>query len=351
MDLSYFNSRVRGLRGRLLRAASYDVLFKSSGADGYIADLMPTEYGPYLESASAAVGADPSETLSYALRQNLADTFRTIWKEAPPEARPYIKALFSSWEVYNLKAVIRGIVKNVRRGDIIEVTVPAGEFDGAAIKTLLAAKDVRDVARYLSTWGSPYARALKEGLDMYQRTGSAVELELRLDLAAIAAYAQRFCGGASIDKRIMSEILCYRADAVNLLTVIKVAGEGYSKDGAASLYGALGRALDKETFVEIASMSNRDDAIKVLAGAVKDARFRKIAPMIEAYDADAIEEALDDALERRLRRLSVVEPLSIALGAAYMYEKVREIKNLRLIARSRAFGIPRESLAGYLFYR
>src|SRR3989304_8851122 len=114
MDLGYFNARVRGLRGRLLKATEYDKLLKMPGVDEYVAELRATHYGPYIERAGVRVEG-PWPVVSVAMSLNLADTFALMWDTAPVRGRALLKAVLSYWEVFNLKALIRGLARGLKK--------------------------------------------------------------------------------------------------------------------------------------------------------------------------------------------------------------------------------------------
>lgn len=349
MDLSYFNSRVRGLRGRLFKASDYQTFMKISGVDEYLSHLRSTQYGPYIERASArVVGAWP--VVSTAMVLNLSDTLGLLWKTAPEGARKLLKAVLSYWEVYNMKAVVRGLTRGLKKDDIRSVFVPAGELDPVTLNTLLGAKDIEDLIRFLDTWGSPYAGPLKRGLPRYSRHKNAVELELELDLF-VNGFVLSTVGGRSFDEEIVRDVVAWRIDSVNVMTLLKVAGEGFSREGAGSVFIEGGRALGKDVFIELGTLKTRDEVMDGLIEDIKDPLLRDVVAGADPDEPAVIEEMMEEALSERLGRLAVVEPLSIALGVNYIYSKVREIKNLRLIARGKLFSIPQDELERFLFYR
>jgi ATP synthase A1 C subunit len=349
MDLSYFNSRVRGLRGRLLTAADYEALINLKSAEECLTHLRATHYGPYIERAGVRLeGAWP--IVSTAMSRNLADTFALLWNVAPAPARPLLKAVLSYWEVSNLKAVIRGLARGLKRDEIRSVFIPAGEFDPAALSTLLGAKGIEDLIRFLDTWTSPYAAPLKRGLPGYLKHKNVIELELELDLF-VYGYILSTAGGRTLDEEITREVVGRRVDAVNIMTLLKVAGEDFSREGAGSVFIEGGRALDRSAFVELGTLKTREEVTDGLVEAIRDPLLRGVLAGSDPDDPAAIEELLDEALSGRLRKLAVVEPLSIALGVYYLFSKVREIKNLRFITRGKLFSIPPDELERYVYYR
>lgn len=338
MDLSYFNARVRGLMGRLLDEAEYELLLKLEGFSQYFERLKSTLYGPYIEKAGARF-EKADEALSAALIDSLSNDLALIWDVAPEPARPLLKSILSIWEVYDLKAILRGVARNIRREEILGTLIPAGEFDVSAIKTLLSSKDVRDLINFLETWGSPYARPLKAGLGQYARHGNLNEMEINLDLF-VFGYILSIMGKNNLSNGIALDSLRLRIDEQNITTLLKIAGEGYSAEGAAAFFIEGGRMLRKKDFAALLKLKERDELLRALTAIVKDPDVKAALSTADPEDLASLEEKLDEIVEKRLKHLAIVEPLSIAVAAAFIYMKVREIKRLRLLARAKAFGFP-----------
>lgn len=342
MELSYFNARLRGLRGRLIGGPQYSGFLKSLSVEDYISRLGETHYGVYIEKARARL-SDPPSIISRALADNLSDTLSLLWKASPEEARPLLKALISPWEAFGLKALIRGIERGAPFEELLDIAVPAGEFDRRTLSILASSKSVPDLISFLDTWGSPYAIPLKEGLEEYLKKRSLLELEIRLDshmpLSFLRSLRER-----SFDFSVIREYLSLRIDILNIMTLVKTAGEGYSREGIAGFFIEGGTHLGKDAFLGLTAFKAREEMLKGLSDAVKYRPFSNALKGADAEEPWLLQEALEKALDERFHGTSIVYPLSIALAASYMGMKVREIKNLRLIARGKVFGIPEEEI-------
>lgn len=344
-DLSYFNSRVRAMRGALLGKADYEPLMRLQSASAVADKLKSTVYGPFIEAASARY-TDPREAVSAALNSNLSDTFGQLWEIAPEGSKTLLKAVFSNWEVFDVKTLVRGIARNVKREEIKAALIPAGEFDTASLNTLLSSKDLSDLVAFLDTWRSPYGAALRPGLGEYQRNGRIIEMELGAELHTHRLLLGALESGA-MNSDIMRNWLELKADLQNALTLFKVVGEGYTPKAVSGFF-LEGGTLRKHVFVNLAGLKGRE----VLLAALKDSGRAEVRKVIEAAGADQmiLEEMVEEEMKERLRVLSITDPLTIALPASYIYMKVREIKNLRLITRGTGFGIPYDEIRRFVFY-
>lgn len=346
-DLSYFNARVRGLRGRLLKSAEYEALIQAEGLGAFSDRLRSTGYGPDIEAALARFSSI-EEALPAALKSDLADSFEHLWKLAPEGAKPYLKAALSHWEVFDLKAIIRGISRGVKREDIREVLIPAGELDTAALNTLLTSRDLQDLASFLHTWGSVYAKPITRGLPAFLKNGRTAEIEIALDRRSSEALLDAL-DGEWLDSRIMRGWAAMRIDFTNINTLVKISGEAYSAGGAGEFFVKGGKALRKNEFIRLSALKSREELFEALRVAVTEPGIKGVLDTADPRDPALFEEAAEKALERRLAAIAVSEPLSIALGAAYIHMKVRETRNLRLIARGKLFGMPEDEIRKLLF--
>lgn len=348
MDLSYFNARVRAMMGHLLTEHDYAVLLDVKDEAQFIEKLKSTAYGPFIGVAGARFSSSGA-VVSSALTQSLADSFERLWESAPDDARSLLEALFSTWEAYNLKAVVRGLVRGAGAEDAGMAFVPVGRFDRAAINTLSGARGLDDLVRILATWASPYAAPVRAGMDEFLRTGGINAIEINIDLFSYRE-ALKAARGRSRSAAIIRDMLVLKIDIRNIVTLVNIAGQDYTAEGAGGLFIDGGRALSKKAFIELSAEKKREDLLVKLAGAVSDSRMSDVIGDSVPSSIGALEERLEEMAERRLRTLSVVEPLTISVPAAFVFMKVREVKNLRLIDRAIDFSIPEEEIGEMLIY-
>lgn len=342
MDFGFLNARVRARRARLLGGSVLDALVEAPGLDALIALLGGSPYGPHLASAMARYG-DPSEALDAALRAMLSDDLAVLDRDAPAGARPCIGALLSFREAANLKTIARVLVKGGERAAAARLLVPAGSLDDRALRRLLGAGDLDDMAALLSSWGSPYARPFRAGLEAFARTGSLFDLERELDAFVLsrARAATARAAGALEEARATVE---YLIDKTNIMTLVKLCGETRGRELAVSLFVEGGKRLLRGDYEELAAETRRDRLLDGLASRVSDRHMRAVLDTAYGEEAIFLEERLDALLAWRLDRASVVDPLGIAVPYAYMYARTRELKNLRLIARAKIFAMPARQL-------
>lgn len=346
MDLSYLNARVYGWKGRLLGDVELKRLLATEDIDAFAALLKATSFGPDMEVAGAKyTGANSKsieEVISTALDMNLESSLAALWKNAPEGSRIFLSAVLSSWEVFNLKGVIRGVERGIPREDILGSIVGLGDFDHSAVNELSGAKDLIEIVRILKSWGSIYAAPLKACIKSYMRTKSLAYVEFSLDVFAFNHHLKRFTSGSlnSLNSKIAREVLTDNIDAANIITLFKVVGEGYTKEAASSLFIPKGTRLSLKTFLRLTEVKEREELAVATAEEVSDSSWKKLLFSTDLSGALTLEEGFEFLSGGCLIRRARVEPHSIAPSYAYIYRKVREVKNLRLILRGKFFSIP-----------
>ncbi|MBI5047973.1 MAG: V-type ATPase subunit [Deltaproteobacteria bacterium] len=338
MDLSYLNARIRAWKGELLTKEAYDGLIASDGIQSFISHLKATTYARDIEIASARY-KNEREVIEAGLKGNLAKAFKGLWGCSSDEMRVLLRAIFSIWEVYNLKAILRARVNGVSPDESASVLIPAGEMNESALKELNQQRDVFEVIKLLSTWGSPYARPMQHVMGQYMRERHLIILELALDRFA-ANHAIYDTAGSDINKKIIEQFIAQRVDSINISTLLKLAGEDIAIADAGGYFLAGGDIIDKDDFLRLTKSRNKTELMKELYDFLKDSYWKKLVGSAEPENAFFLEERLEELLRQKVCRLTVVEPLSIALAICFVYKKIREVKNLRLIARAKIFDIP-----------
>ncbi|MEK6759210.1 MAG: V-type ATPase subunit [Deltaproteobacteria bacterium] len=343
MDLAYYNARIRGMRRRLLKADDYHLLVRSRGYEGLMERLRSTAYGPYLEMSGARFERH-EEIVSNALQTRLEEALVSLWSLAPGTARQLLKQVFSIWEAHDIKTLVRGISRGARREDILAALIPAGEFGKGPLGILAGSPGIKELAGFLDSWGSPYAEPVKKGLPAYLKGASTIEMEVGIDRLAFSSVPER--GNCALPGGVMAEVSALSVDMRNTLTLINTAGRGYQVIPAVSADRLFceGGSITGKRFGDFLRSESRASLLNGLSDAVRDPGLRETLRSADPVDLVFIEESFYAIIERKLSRAAAVEPLGIYLSAAFAYTIVREVKNLRLIARAKGFGIPDDSV-------
>lgn len=338
MDLGYLNSRIRAWSSRLLTADEYDTFISAGDIKSLINHLKETAYVRDIEIAAARY-ADEEEIIEGGLKGNLTKTLKAIWDYAPPDARDLIHSVFAIWEVYNLKAILRARDKGISADDSLSVLMPVGMTDESALKELNQQKDITGVISLLSSWASPYASPIRKVFQQYMLEKNLMIIETALD-RFVHNYILSITAGNNLNNVIIARFLRQRIDSINISTILKLSGEEISPANAEEYFLDKGEGIDRNDFLRIISAKNKKDVLHGLADAVRDGRCKRLISSAEPDESFFLEEQIEELSRQNICRLAVVEPLSIALTLCFIYKKIREVKNLRLIVRAKIFNMP-----------
>lgn len=346
MDLGYLNSRIRAWMGDLLTEEVYNGLVNAEDMDALISRLRETDYARDIEIAISRF-KDGREVVESGLKGNLVRTFKRLWNNAPLPARPLLKAVFSIWEVYNLKAILRARERGIHPAESISILIPAGEMDESALKELNQQPDAAEILNLLSTWGSPYAGTIKGVLQQYKSERHLMILELALD-RFVHDSCLSIASANGINGEVIAGLVRKRIDSINIATLLKFSGEGVAPSDMSPYFIEGGEKVGRDIFLTLLGSKDRAKLLAGLRDSIKEGRWKRAIGSVEPEDAFLLEERFEDLIKEDMCRLSIIEPLSISLTICYIYRKIREIKNLRLIARGKVFHIPAFELKRFM---
>lgn len=330
-DFGYINARVRGMHGRLLDPAAMEDLLAARDLDAVVAALQNTLYATELAEALARTSG--VEAIDDALTRNFYHTTRHILGFAEGRPRALIELALRRWDLQNLLAVIRGIHTTRPPGEIAERLVPAGQLGEVVLRELAAQPTVLAVAATLATFGHPFAEAMREAALAYgePRDLLAAELVLERGYGADVIAGTR---GVSHDDQTVRWVVQRRLDATNLLTAFKLHATRLPPSEKAAFF-VPGGAMPAEVFEVLADPETAERGLGTL--------HRLGFPRVNATDSVTdLERQVERTLAEELEGLYRGDPLAIDVVLGYLAAKEHEVANLRLIARAKLLGIPRE---------
>lgn len=347
MDFGYLNARVRAWKGSLFREIDYNEFMSLDSLDGFIGKLKISPYGFDLEEAKASLkGRGEITIMDKGLKNNLSRILREIWSDSPSDSRTLVRCILSFWDIYNLKTILRGIKGGISPDEIYSILFPAGDFDDPALKELSQSRDVRLIIEILDTWGSPYAVPLKECMPDYQKNKEIIVMELTLDRFVYSFYLD-LLDKDDINTSMVEELIKDRIDASNVITLFKFI-KGKSSYPLINYYLKDGKRLTESNFVKLGGYKNEEELLRGLIEKIGDMNWRRVLEMVDLRDPYMLEEEMEALIGMGFCRKAVIHPLSIAVIICFYYRKIREIKNLRLLGRSKEYSIPPRDVKRYL---
>jgi len=352
-DYDYGNARLRAMKSRLLPRRELEILAETGSLQGLIAALTKTVYQKSVEAALTR--ASGMQCIDEALRNDLVNTVGKIGGFYRESAGKMVMIILRTYDIHNLKAILRGLSKNVPAGDILTVLLPIGELDMNTLRELAQLNNPREAIDLLASMGLSFAWPL---LNIRAEVPGAetLEMELALDRWYYEEARQTLRSETGMVDSL-SHALELEADLANVLTALRFAQDPHERE---LLRDRLGTDEVTHLFVGPGHVP-----YKLLANAC---RQDTVASAIETLSGTFFEPALRAGLEvySRSNRLSDVErllkhyrlqwmaeqitkdPLGIGVVLGYVASKVNEISNILWIAQGIHLGLKPDAIQAEL---
>ena len=336
-DYEYGNARLRVMKSRLLSNRELEILTDAGSLQGMIATLAKTIYQKSIETALTRTAG--IKCIDETLKSDLVVTIGKIRGFYMESAGKMVAILLMAYDIHNLKAILRGLSKNVPTGDILTVVLPIGNINMSTLRELAQLNNPREAIDILASMGLPFAwpllnvRAEVPGAEIF-------EMELALDKWYYEEARQTLRSETGMVDQL-SKALALDADLTNVLTAFRFAQSTHERD---LLRDRLGTSEIAHLFVgpgfipfgllESASQQTTiTAAIETLSGTFLETVLRAGA---EVY---AHSSRLSD-IEKKLMRYRLQwmagqikqDPLGIGVVLGYVALKINEINNIRWIA-------------------
>ena len=339
-DYDYGNARLRVMKSRLLPSQQLRGLAEEDSLDGLIAALTQTVYQKSVEAAlTRAAGL---QCIDEALRNDLINTVGKIGGFYEENAGKMVAIFLRVYDIHNLKAILRGLAKNVPGGDMLMVLLPIGELDLNTLRELAQMNNPREAIDLLASMGLVFARPLVK-LRAEHPGAETYEMELALDKWYHEEARQTLRSETGLVD-VLSQALALEADLANVLTVLRFA-QSPDEWREAPLHEKLGVEEIKHLFIGpghipyglLESACHRD----TLASAIETLSGTYLGSTLQAgFEVYTHSNRLSD-MERHLKHYRLQwmaaqikkDPLGIGVPLGYVALKVNEVGNIRWITQ------------------
>jgi V/A-type H+-transporting ATPase subunit C len=346
-DFGYINARVRALKGLLLTARGYEEALGSASLEELVSYLESTPYATALgEAMTLKKGIAGVEE---GLRRDFHRTIEHLVRIAGGRPRELLATVLGRWELFNVKTVLRGLHAGAGLEAIMGSAIPFGRLDEVALQELVRQADVRSAIDLLVQWRIPYAAALRAAYPAYREHGDFHALEVALDRSFFTT-ALRGLDRGQADEAVVAECLSREIDLILLSYALRAVHHGATEPHAGETFIPGGRTVTREVFEKLCAARTLGEFMAAVPSSSYTACLEeKVRRYLEFRRLFALERALSTCFIRGMVRLMLRDPLSIAFTIGYLWRKVNEITNLRLIARGKYAVLPREEIEALMF--
>ena len=352
-DYDYGNARLHAMKSRLLTSSELDTLANAGSLQGLISALTKTAYQKSVESAlTRTAGMDCIED---ALRNNLESTVGKIRSFYTNGAREMAAIVLRAYDIHNLKAILRGLSKNVPAGEILKSLLPVGELKYNMLRELARLRNPREAIDALVSMGQPVAwplitlRAERPGAELF-------ELELALEQWHYLEARRSLRTKNRLDGSL-AHALALEADLSNVLTALRFAREPSERELLHDYFGDeqvnclfIGPGhIAFDVFTDACHRDNVAAAIEALADTPLEPALQVGLKYYEGSQRlSDIEKQLRHYRLKWMATQMVEDPLGIGMVLGYIAIKTNEVSNIRWIAHGINLGLKVEAIQNEL---
>ena len=323
---AYIVARVKVMKRKLIPSEEFKKLLNMDFNE-IIRYLEETEYKKEIDELAYKYSGP--RLLDYALTLNLGRTYKKILDVSFGQAREFIAAYLTKWDIWNIINIIRGKIAGVSPEEIEEALVPVGEYSIDFYKSLIA-KELDEIVKTFE--GTPYYDALS-------KVGSAPLSEIEDEMYKI--YYSRILREkpSELALKLFIDFIRMEIDIKNIKTILRLKREEIPPDEIMKRIVPGGYELTEDEAAKLAAMS-WDELTKSLEGYW----FWKGIESLDGRELSRIEIKFDKVWIETIARRASNYPLSILPVLQYMVLKKIEVDNLRTLGWGKWQGIPNEEI-------
>jgi len=329
-NYDYSQAYTRGLKSRLLSETNYEQLLLAQSVTELVNVLKNFSYKDFL--AKSLIKKDASAAIEAALWESFAADVEKIKAALPPEGQEILALWRSFWDIQNLKTVIRGVYAGASQNEIKSNLMLGGNLPEATFFELAKQPTIKDVIDLMVTWQLPYATPLNQTYVQFKEREALIILEVALD-KYYYHYVLTNLNKRSFNYALAKEIIKRHIDITNIITLLRLIRDK-QQDKAAQFFIAGGQEINLRFYLQLSQ-----EKLENVVAALKETSYFNKA-IVSTTKISQLELMLENENYRRLKKLFYAEPLSLAVSLAYLFTKLKEITNIRLILKGKEVGLP-----------
>jgi len=332
VPFAYPTARVRARMGRLF-------------TDRQLTEIMETEnlkeFKNYLRGFPDYAKYIDEYPIEKALESQLAEIYQLITEIAPKRIKRVFEAQSKKWDIRNIKSLLTAKDTGLSPEETMDLIIPFGELKGK-LKKLTDLKTVEDIVTALED--TEYGPMLEEALPNYQKTRLLLPFEAALD----KYYMETLLGileEISIPKEDAEILRTYygtQVDAANIKIILRAKADNLKYDDIKPYIIPEGYQLPEWKLQDLIEAEDIKGIINELEGTDYGPVLTEALPEYEKTRSLAtFEKALEKYINETARTFALKRPLGVGPMITFLSRKEAEIKNLKVIARSkREIGLP-----------
>ncbi|MCX9013989.1 MAG: V-type ATP synthase subunit C [Candidatus Methanoperedens sp.] len=328
---AYIAARVRAMKSKLIPKEMYPK-FLNMEIPEITRFIGESEYKKNVDEISKKYSG--TDLFEHALNENLALTYRKLLDVSQGEANFLITEYLRSWDIWNIKTIIRGKFSGASEDEILEDVVSAGQLRYRDIIEIVKIDTVEGVIAAFA--GTPYYSVLKE------YSGDLADIEDKLDKMY---YSNLLKAASSTENKLFLKYLMKEIDLKNLKLLFRMKRGGMEREDILKMLIPGGFELKDADLNRLSSLSF-DEFVRAL----EDYSYWKAISDVseELSSLWNVETRLDKYAQSYITSISYYYPLSILPVLSYIISKKIEIDNLRIIVRGKETALKEDIIKTHL---
>lgn len=343
------------MKSRLLQRHELEAMSEANTLPSVIAVLATTAYSKPVEAALARTSG--MQAVTEALRTDLIDTLSKIRRFYSDEPGEMVALVLRSYDIHNLKAILRGLARQASQVEILNTILPVGELDYHLLADLASTPGPRVAIDRLASMNQPVVLPLIR-LRGEHPGADIPEMELVLDqgyyLQAIKYIQDNNQGGSYLESWIFLQ-----ADITNLLTVLRFA---HTPSERSLIHQQYNQQTPKDLFVgpghlkfDVLKRAAEQDSVDKAVSGLANTRYAELLQAgLKSFSLTARLSDFEKQFARyRLKWMSGLiakDPLGIGVVLGYLALKINEVNNIRWIVQGIQQGLETQLIRAELEY-
>ncbi|NLM01908.1 MAG: V-type ATP synthase subunit C [Methanothermobacter wolfeii] len=321
---AYPNARVRARIGRLINEKQFLEILETENLEEFMNYLrgLP-DYAKYVDRF-------PVEK---ALESQLAETYETVSKIAPASIREPFRVNLKKWDIRNIKSLITAKDAGLGAEETLNLLVPFGEIY-ETLEALTDSETVQDVVAGLE--GTEYAQVLEDALSEYGETGMILPLEAALDRYYLENMMRAVGSPSDDNTKLLHTYFGTQVDISNIKIILRAKADGLSYDDISPYMIQEGYQLREW---KLKDLMEAEDVSGVISGLEGTDYGPMLSEALSEYSAtgsiSVFERVLEENLNRMARNFALKKPFGVGPMIGFLSRKEVEVRNLKVIARSK----------------
>lgn len=321
---AYPNARVRARIGRLINEKQFSEILETENLEEFMNYLrgLP-DYAKYVDRF-------PVEK---ALESQLAETYETVSKIAPASIREPFRVNLKKWDIRNIKSLITAKDAGLGAEETLNLLVPFGEIY-ETLEALTDSETVQDVVAGLE--GTEYAQVLEDALSEYGETGMILPLEAALDRYYLENMMRAVGSPSDDNTKLLHTYFGTQVDISNIKIILRAKADGLSHDDISPYMIQEGYQLREW---KLKDLMEAEDVSGVISGLEGTDYGPMLSEALSEYSAtgsiSVFERVLEENLNRMARNFALKKPFGVGPMIGFLSRKEVEVRNLKVIARSK----------------